>query len=232
MFMGHYAPAVWDTKRGHGVPLITLWLGFLAVQFIDIIFAILAIFGLEGAGTMVGNIPIFDIPYSHSLLGSIILSLLGAPLFMVIAKTRSRKAFFVFAMLIFSHWALDLVVHRPDLALYPGSEVLLGFGFWNYPYPAYALEMGLLLLAFVFWMRVTHPKSVIFTITPWVLFAVMGALQFYVIVAPGVQVQNGTFDIETAPQGVFLGVSALLTYAIVAGVVAWIERGRPSQFKA
>ncbi|WP_017931731.1 hypothetical protein [Robiginitomaculum antarcticum] len=231
MFMGHYAPAVWDTKRGHAVPLIPLWLGFLAVQFIDIIFASLAIFGVEGAGTMIGGVPIFDIPYSHSLLSALILSIIGAAIFMAIVKPRSRKAFFVFALLIFSHWILDLVVHRPDLPLYPGGELMLGFGVWNYPLAAFVLEMGLLLLAFVFWMHVTVPISRIFSIAPWILFTLMGALQYFAIVMPGLQVQNGTFDMAAAPQGVFLGISALLVFAFIAGAVAAIERGRPSKFK-
>ena len=35
MFMGHYAPAVWDTQRGKGVVLVPVWMAFLAVQFVD-----------------------------------------------------------------------------------------------------------------------------------------------------------------------------------------------------
>jgi hypothetical protein len=31
---------------------------------------------------------------------------------------------------VVSHWVLDLVVHRPDLPLYPGSQ-RLRFGLWN-----------------------------------------------------------------------------------------------------
>ena len=232
MFMGHYAPAVWDTKRGSSAPLIPLWLGFLAVQFIDIIFAVLVMLGIEGGGTMVDGVPIFDIPFSHSLLSTLFLSCVGAVIFQMISKAKGPKVFFVFAMLIFSHWVLDLVVHRPDLPLYPGGELMLGFGVWNFPYIAYALEMGLLLAGFLFWMKVTQPKSTLYSILPWALFAVMGLIQYAFILAPGLEVQAGTFDINSGPQGVALGISALLTYAVIAAWVAWIERGRPSKYAA
>jgi hypothetical protein len=33
--------------------------------------------------------------------------------------------------LVFSHWALDLVVHRPDLPLWPGASPKVGLGLWN-----------------------------------------------------------------------------------------------------
>ena len=60
MFIGHYGPAVWDTQRGHGTPLVTLWQGFLAVQFVDIIWAVLVIVGIEGPGTNATGMPIFQ----------------------------------------------------------------------------------------------------------------------------------------------------------------------------
>jgi len=74
MFMGHYGPAVWDTQRGKGEVLVPLWMGFLAVQFMDIVFALLAIFGLEGETRMVDGMPLFTIPYSHSLVSAMILA--------------------------------------------------------------------------------------------------------------------------------------------------------------
>jgi len=66
MFIGHYGPAVWDTQRGHGVPLITLWQGFVAVQALDFTAGVLTLFGLEGT-RMVNDAPFLHIPWSHSL---------------------------------------------------------------------------------------------------------------------------------------------------------------------
>ena len=32
---------------------------------------------------------------------------------------------------VFSHFLLDLPMHPPDLALWPGSSIHLGFGLWK-----------------------------------------------------------------------------------------------------
>jgi len=225
MFMGHYGPAVWDTQRGKGEALIPLWVGFLAVQFIDIIFALLAIFGIEGEPRMVDGAPLFTIPYSHSLLTAIGWSLLGGLIYKVFRLKSGARAFWVTAMLVFSHWIMDLIVHRPDLPLWPGSRVELGFGLWNLPWFAFALEMGLLGAGLLFWQRVTTGSRGSL-IALWALFIFMGALQFAFILTPGLQVQAGTFDPAAQMEGVALGVSALLTFFLLAGLISWIEKRR------
>lgn len=65
MFIGHYGPAVWDTQRGLGQPIIKLWEAFLAVQAVDILWAILVIFGIEGSSLNAGGEPVFTIEWSH-----------------------------------------------------------------------------------------------------------------------------------------------------------------------
>ena len=54
----------------------------------------------------------------------------------------------------------------------------------------------------------------------------MGLLQFAFITMPGIQVQEGVFDPASALSGPALGISALLTYAILAAAIAWVERRR------
>jgi len=231
MFMGHYGPAVWDTQRGKGEPLIALWQAFLAVQAVDIVFAVLAIVGVEGTAMKDGQ-PFFDIPWSHSLLTSLLISLLAGGLFRLLKPSAGAKGFWVIAALAFSHWILDLIVHRPDLPLYPGGELYLGLALWNMPWLAYGLEIGLLAIGFVYWMRVTKPRSTLYAAAPIALFVFMAALQFYVITKPGLELQAGTFDIAAQPEGVGLGVSALFAFALLAGLIALIERGRPSVYDA
>ncbi len=225
MFMGHYAPAVFDTQRGKGVVLVPVWMAFLAVQFMDIIFALLAMIGLEGTTRMIEGEPYFTIPYSHSLLTSLGWAALGGLIFKALRPKAGAKGFWVVFGLVFSHWVLDLIVHRPDLPLWPGSSIELGLSVWNWPYLAFALEMGLLLAAFIYWVRVTTgPWSGIIGLL--VLFVFMGALQFAFITAPGIQVQAGTFDPSAGPHGVMLGVLMLFTYGLLASAIAWVERRR------
>ena len=226
MFMGHYGPAVWDTQRGKGIVLVPVWMAFLAVQFVDIIFALLTMAGIEGNTRMIGGEPYFDIPYSHSLLTSLGWAALGGLIFKAVRPKSGAKGFWVVFGLVLSHWVLDLIVHRPDLPIWPGSGVELGLSIWNWPYLAFALEMGLLLAAFLYWVRVTTgPRSSLIALS--LLFLFMGGLQFAFITAPGVQVQAGTFDPMAGPQGVTLGLLMLFTYCLMAAAIAWIERRRP-----
>lgn len=230
MFIGHYGAAVYDTQRGSGVPLITLWQGFLAVQAMDICWAILTIFGIEGAGEMVDGQPLFSIDWSHSLVTSILLALICGALFRWLKPSAGMKGFWIIAGLVFSHWVLDLIVHRPDLALYPGSDLMFGFGLWNAPFLAFILEMGLMAAGFLFWQKVTKPKHPKFTIAIWALFGFMAMLQVYFILLPGLAVQSGTFEMSHGLQGPALGFSSLTVFIIFPLFISWIEKGRPSKF--
>ena len=225
MFMGHYGPAVWDTQRGKGEVLVPLWIGFIAVQFIDVIWACLTILGIEGGVRMTGDEPLSNIPYSHSLVTALIWSAIGGFLFKIFRPKAGAKGFWVIFALVFSHWVFDLIVHRPDLPLWPGSKVELGLGIWNWPIVAFVLEIGLLFAAFLYWMRVTTgPKSSAAALL--LLFSFMVIIQFIFITTPGLQLQAGTFDPNSGLQGAALGLSALFTYGVLTAAIAWIERRR------
>lgn len=225
MFMGHYAPAVWLGGREEHEEPIKLWQAFVAVQAIDIVFCIMAIFGLEGSLIENGD-PVFNIPWSHSLLSSILISGFVGLAFIWWKKPLRWKAFWVMSSLVFSHWLMDFIVHRPDLPLYPGAEEVYGLGFWNFPWLAYVLEIGLLFVGFIYWVRATTPRRKLYKIAPWVLFVLMCGMQFGAITLPGLHVQNGTFDPASQPQGVFLGISGLVTFFALSVAISWIENGR------
>ena len=123
MFIGHYGPAVWDTQRGYSQPLLTLWQGFIAVQAMDFTAGALTLFGVEGA-RIVNDVPLFHIPWSHSLLGAVTIALIAGFIFKTLKPSIGKKGFWVVAALAFSHWPLDLLVHRPDLPLYPGGDYI------------------------------------------------------------------------------------------------------------
>jgi hypothetical protein len=78
-------------------------------------------------------------PYSHSLVATAFWSgvaFLGARL----ALGLDPGAAGAVSLVVASHWCLDLLVHRPDLALaFSGTKV--GFGLWNHPVAAYVLEV-------------------------------------------------------------------------------------------
>lgn len=230
MLIGHYGPAVWDTQRGRAVPIVKLWEAFLAVQAMDITAGILVMFGLEGTALNDAGDPIFHVPWSHSLVTSIGIAIVAAIIYKMFRPHAPRRAMVVIGLLAFSHWVLDLIVHRPDLPIYPGGEILLGFALWDYPWVAFGLEAGLLAAAFIFWQRVTTPKSRIYDYAIWALFVLMLTVHFIFIVSQGLEVQNGTFDISHTPPDLIFGFSFLVVIALFASLIGLIERGRPSKF--
>ena len=228
MFIGHYGPAVWDTQRGHTKPLLTLWQGFIAVQAMDFTTALLMTFGIEGTH-MVDDVPLFHIPWSHSLLSAVVIAVLAGFLFRVLKPEIGKKGFWVVALLAFSHWPLDLLVHRPDLPLYPGGEHLMGFSLWDYAWPSFALEALLLGGALAWWLKVTKgPRWTV--LATLLLFGVMCALHYGVITSVTLQTQAGSFDPSTQPQGPMAGISMLFVLALFAGLIALIERKRTPAF--
>ncbi len=232
MFIGHYGPAIWDTQRSHNKPIIKLWEAFLAVQAMDLLAGILVMFSLEGTRLNAAGDPIFHVPWSHSLLSSIVIAIVTAGIYKAFRPKATGRAMIVIAALVFSHWVLDLIVHRPDLPLYPGGETLLGFALWDYPWLAFALEAGFLAGAFLFWQRVTTAKNKKYDYGIWALYLLMVVLHFAFIVHQGIQVQNGTFDINHAPPDIILGLAFLVVIGLFAFLISRIEKGRPSKFSA
>jgi hypothetical protein len=52
----------------------------------------------------------------------------------------------VVGIVAFSHWVLDLVVHRADMPLLPGNAGSLprfGFGLWRFPLASATVEFAL-----------------------------------------------------------------------------------------
>ena len=122
MIAGHFGFAAGVKARAPEVPL---WALMLACQWLDVVFVPLYAAGIEGLTPVesghYGQV-VIHADWTHSLLGAIVLSaVLGA-----------------FA---FSHWVLDLIVHRADMPLIPGGGLRFGFGLWRWPISAGAIEL-------------------------------------------------------------------------------------------
>src|SRR5207244_12410274 len=64
----------------------------------------------------------------------------------------SSSASLLVGFAVFSHWLLDLIVHRPDLAIYDDT-LKVGFGLWNYRAIEFGLEIGILLFGAVLYLK-------------------------------------------------------------------------------
>lgn len=211
MFVGHYSAAL-AAKAVE--PRAPLWTYVVAAQLVDIAWAGLVMGGVEKVGfdeSLPGSpLDLYHMPFTHSLPGALAWSIAGALVAMALLKLPARAGLFV-GLTVFSHWLLDLLVHRPDLEIWPGG-VKLGFALWNAPVPEQAVEIGLLGVAAVFWaaQRVRAGRAV----WPAGLFlALLVAVQVIAMVMPG---GGGAFQ---------FGLTALVVYLAVAGVAWLVERG-------
>ena len=61
--------------------------------------------------------------------------------------------------LVFSHWVLDAVSHRPDLPLAPGNDNYVGLGLWNFVGASMSVEAAVFGLGLVLYLRSTTPRD-------------------------------------------------------------------------
>jgi hypothetical protein len=164
MFVGHYSVAFAVRSEKNRIPL---WVLFIAVQFLDYIWATLVLVGIEKlhvikgftAGSMLDS---YFHPYSHSLIVAVIWSCVGALIYKLLCSRLrypcTRSAFLIVGLAVFSHWILDLIAHPRDLAIYDDTWKV-GFGLWNYRDPEFALEIALLAMGvFLYLTRNAMPS--------------------------------------------------------------------------
>ncbi|OGU80891.1 MAG: hypothetical protein A2W11_06585 [Ignavibacteria bacterium RBG_16_35_7] len=131
MFIGHLGAGFAAKSVDKKISLGTL---FLASQFIDLLWPILLLLGLESVkiesgDTVVTPLNFISYPISHSMLGVIFWGILFGIVY-YLGKKNLRGSILLGA-LVFSHWLLDLLTHRPDLQLFPWSDYKVGLGLWN-----------------------------------------------------------------------------------------------------
>ena len=152
MFVGHYAAAL-AAKASE--PRGPLWAYVGAAQVMDIAWSGLVLAGVEKLRIdpkLPGSpLDLYSMPYTHSLAGAMVIAGLCVLAARLLLKTRWSTAGWIGAV-AFSHWLLDLLVHRPDLSLLWGGPPKVGLGLWNAPGIELALEMGLVALAAVAWV--------------------------------------------------------------------------------
>ncbi len=155
MFVGHYGVAFAVRSERNQIPL---WVLFVAVQLLDFLWAPFVLLGIEKVRMVPGitatnSLDLYYMPYTHSLVGALIWS--GAAFFiykLVRGAKTSNTAALIVAFAVFSHWVLDLIVHRPDLAIY--DDVLkVGFGLWNHRGLEFALEIAILVGGILIYLK-------------------------------------------------------------------------------
>ncbi len=159
MITGHFSLAT-GTKAV--APRLPLWALLLASFWLDVIFIFLFAAAIEGLTQVDPAHPAYGgalihAYYTHSLVGALAIAALTGWL---VTRWWGRQGGLVIGAVVFSHWVLDLLVHRPDLPILPGNLgnlPLLGLGLWNYPWLSAAVELAMVLIGvYLYYQRASQ----------------------------------------------------------------------------
>jgi hypothetical protein len=182
MFIGHYAVGLAAKKWAPKVSLGTL---FAAAVFLDLVWPIFVLMGWEKFSvvpniTKMSPFDFYDYPLSHSLTMALVWGALFGLIYLI--GEKDEKSSWILGALVVSHWVLDVVVHRPDLPLFPAGNAMqhkLGLGLWNFPVMTVFLEVGLFAAGFWVYWKSTKALTLTGDIALGSLVAVLMA--FYVL---------------------------------------------------
>jgi membrane-bound metal-dependent hydrolase YbcI (DUF457 family) len=221
MFIGHYGVSL-AAKRYS--PRVSLGVLFLAVQFLDVLFSIFVLAGIEKMRIVHGftaynPYDLYWMPYSHSFVGALAWSAIAAIATLLIARRFSQRersiAAIVLGAAVFSHFALDFVVHTPDLPLGLGLDSpKIGLGLWNHRGLTIAAELAVFIAGGLMYLRASRPRGR----GAAAASAVFGAALLALTV--------GTSFQPDPPSGRAFAVRALLSYGILALIAGAIDRRR------
>lgn len=216
MFAGHYAAALAAKAAEPKAPLWTLIAG---AQLVDIGWSALIIAGVEQGRSdpsLPGSPLILEhMPWTHSLPAAIIWSLAAVLLSRTLLRLSMRAAIII-GLVVFSHWLADLLVHRPDLQLYPDGPKV-GFALWNLPVVEQAVEIGLLGAAGMAW-AVQRVRAGLKAWPAIAFFALLVAVQIIAALMPA--------EVSDNLKG--FGPSALLIYLVLTVVAVFLDGRRAS----
>lgn len=213
MFIGHFGVALASKRVAPRTSLATL---FVAAQFVDVLWPIFLLLGLEhyrvAPGiTKVQPLDFYDYPFTHSLSWTVRWALAFGLIYYLLRKYKAGA--WVAGGLVLSHWLLDWVVHRPDLPLWSGGPKV-GLGLWN-SWPA-SISVEMILFAGGLWiyLRATRPRDRVGNFVLWSLVALLSLGWLAALFGP------------TPPSVGQLALGALIMWGIFIPWAWWADRHR------
>ena len=155
MFIGHIGLGL-AAKRV--APRVSLGVLLLSCETLDILCGTFVLLGIEKMRPHPGDMAMSSLefvsfPWSHGLVMALVWSVVGY--FVASFLLRNRRTSLVISALIFSHWILDWISHRPDLPILGDAFMKLGLGLWNSVIGTLIVEVGLLALGVILYTRTT-----------------------------------------------------------------------------
>ncbi len=218
MFAGHLAAGLVLKKMERRINLG--WL-FFAALFHDFLLGILVLLGLEQvhipADFAQTHYLTFTFPYSHGLAASIMWSALAYGItYAVLPKWTSKErkqAGLVIALTVFSHFVLDWFVHIPEMPLLGENSPKVGLSLWNNLPLALGLEVGLVLIGFIYYLSMVKPKTNL---------AKYGVAVLMILIT--VLTVTGQLFAETPPPANGAAMSWIFQPFLICGLAYWFDR--------
>ena len=215
MFLGHFGVAL----AAKGVaPRPALGTSIMAAQWADGVWPIFVLLGLEHVeiepgATRVTPLDFVSYPYTHSLVADLGWAALFALVYGILRRDWRGAGWL--ALLVLSHWVLDVVAHRPDMPTWPGGPKL-GLGLWNSLAGSLIVELGLFGIGAWIYARSAPARDRLGTILFATFLLVLVVLYLASVFGP------------PPPSEEVLAVSGLLGWLFVAWGY-WIERHRATE---
>lgn len=219
MFIGHFAVAL-GTKKA--APRVSLGTAVMAAQWLDLMWPFFLLLHLEHLRVTPGitrfsPMDFVSYPYTHSLVCVLGWAVLFGGVYFAIR--RNGRDACILGALVVSHWVLDLIVHRPDLPLYPGGPKV-GLGLWNSVYGTLGIELLFFCVGCVLYLGSTRAKD---KIGSWVLWAFLWfLLVMYFVASFSPQMPN---ERQVAWSALAMWVFVPWAYWIDRHRVAGVSRG-------
>jgi hypothetical protein len=164
--LGHYGLALAAKRFASRTSLGTL---VLAAQLADEVWPILLLLGIERVEIRSASQPTLRLdfvsyPITHSLLTGIIGGIVLGLIYFILR--RDFRGAIITALLVPSHWVLDLLVHTPDLPIWPGGPKV-GFGLWHSLPATLILELLFFVGGLVIYLQSTTSKDKIGRYALW-----------------------------------------------------------------
>jgi len=215
MFVGHYGVAFAVKTERNKIPL---WVLFVAVQLLDFLWAPFVLLGIEKVRfvpgiTATNALDLYYMPYTHSLIGALFWSAVAFAIYKIGWRNiASNSAALLVGFAVFSHWLLDLIVHRPDLAIYDDT-LKVGFSLWNHRGIEFVLEIGILLVGAVVYLKRNG--------------AIARKIGIIIFTATLVLIQTSNTFVRRPPSSDrAFAITALVFYTVFAAIAFLLEKRR------
>ena len=212
MFLGHFGLAL-AAKRV--APQPSLGTAVLAAQWADGVWPVLVLTGVERVEihpgiTTVTPLDFVSYPYSHGLVADLVWAAAFAGVYGALRKDWRGASWL--AVLVMSHWVLDVASHRPDMPTWPGGPKL-GAGLWNSLPATLVVEFALFAAGLGLYLASTRSRDRAGRVLLWAFAITLVVLYLAAVFGP------------PPPSVQALAVTGLLGWLFV-GWAYWIDRHR------